>query len=364
MFGVKTGVGYYMWNLVHHLIMVDSTNDYYLYTAASARSGEDHKITLPANARIVDIRMTNVFRPYVGWRARRDRLDLFHGTNGRIMTRGRFGAVATVQDLVWLRFPKPQQGRMGMRKQMARARRLFNGSTKLIAASQNTANDLAELFEIPREKIVIIYDGVNPGFGQFEDRTTVPASTPDSLHRAAPYILYVGGFDQRKNVLSLIKAYSLLPDLHPFFSLVLVGGDGEETAAIKALAVRLGLERHVVFTGYLPVEALKRFYTGATVFVYPSLYEGFGLPPLEAMACGTPVVTSNTSSLPEVVGNAGRLVAPTDVEGFAAAIRNVIEDEALRRRMRERGLERAQHFSWDATARQTLALYRELCGQA
>jgi glycosyltransferase involved in cell wall biosynthesis len=176
------------------------------------------------------------------------------------------------------------------------------------------------------------------------------------------FILFVGSLEPRKNVRTLIKAYAEYLKVNPDqYTLVITGGRGWLNDDIYALVAELGLERHVRFLGYIQESDLRCLYSVAKVFVYPSLYEGFGLPPLEAMACGAPVITSHTSSLPEVVGDAAILIDPDNVEELFHAIRTVLLDDDLRLRMRKNSLERAKLFSWTRTAQQTLAVYREAC---
>jgi len=175
-----------------------------------------------------------------------------------------------------------------------------------------------------------------------------------------PYILYVGSLEKRKNLPRLLEAYAYLRETLPGWKLVIVGGRKWKSDPIYKAVQRLGLEPHVIFTGFVAEEDLPALYNGADLFVFPSLYEGFGLPVLEAMACGTPVVTSNTSSLPEVAGEAALLVAPTDVKAIAAAMQRVLSEPDLAAELRRRGLERASQFSWERTARETLAVYERV----
>src|SRR5262249_49559878 len=176
-----------------------------------------------------------------------------------------------------------------------------------------------------------------------------------------PYVLTVGTVEPRKNHARLIEAFHRLKQGGelPQHLLVMVGGKGWIYDAVFATVRRLGLEAEVRWLGYVPFEDLPVLMSGAELFVYPSLYEGFGLPPLEAMACGAAVVASNTTSLPEVVGDTGLLIDPTSVDDLAAAMRCVLMDPELRRRLRHKALERAQTFTWERTARLTRAAYEE-----
>ena len=177
-------------------------------------------------------------------------------------------------------------------------------------------------------------------------------------------ILFVGGIDLRKNPSSLVRAFAMLKSLHKSHTLVLTGGFGDHYKSIRARLREWGVEDDVVFPGYIPGEELADFYRQAEVFVYPSLYEGFGLPVLEAMACGVPVITSNVSAMPEVVGDAAILVEPNNIKDLAASIERVLADTALRQSLMEKGLRRSQLFSWKKAACDTLDLYRKVAAHA
>jgi glycosyltransferase involved in cell wall biosynthesis len=176
-----------------------------------------------------------------------------------------------------------------------------------------------------------------------------------------PYILYVGSVEPRKNLLRLLKAYARVRESLSGRKLVVVGARNIWLSTPLTEEIRrLNIEPWVHFTGYVEDEDLPAFYNGADVFVFPSLYEGFGLPVLEAMGCGTPVITSNVSSLPEVAGDAAVLVDPYNIEGIASAMQQVLEDPHLSNELREKGLARAKQFSWERTARETIAVYKRV----
>jgi glycosyltransferase involved in cell wall biosynthesis len=177
-----------------------------------------------------------------------------------------------------------------------------------------------------------------------------------------PYILSVGTLEPRKNLSTLLAAYATLERSAP--RLVLAGARGWHAQSLAAQVQAPALRERVVLPGYVPDDLLPDLYAGAECFVYPSLYEGFGLPPLEALACGTPVITSTTSSLPEVVGDAALLVEPTRTDELAAALRRILEDEHLRDDLRRRGPLRAARFSWERCARETMQVYQHICATA
>lgn len=232
---------------------------------------------------------------------------------------------------------------------------------KIIAVSKYTKHDLVTYLGIPEEKIEVIYQGVD--LENFK-----PESEKTRRRKNSPYLLYVGAEIPRKNFAGILKAFKSLKADHVFrnFKLVKVGNASSGWSREKYrnqsldLVKTLGLENEVIFTGFVDKKELVSYYAGAECFVFPSFYEGFGLPPLEAMACGCPVVTSNSSSLPEVMGNAGLLVDPHNVDEIVAAITKVLTNGYLRNSLRRAGLERAKQFSWQKTAEATLRVYQEV----
>jgi glycosyltransferase involved in cell wall biosynthesis len=238
-------------------------------------------------------------------------------------------------------------------------RRALRRARGLIAISRYTADDAVRLLGIPRERIVVTPLAVRSGLA--------PASEADVTalcrrHRLrAGYLLYVGGIDRRKNVPFLLEVLRAIVAQRPETELVLAGRyrDDPDFADLVLRLKRLGLEDLVRLVGYISEEELAALYGGAAVFVYPSLYEGFGLPPLEAMACGAPVVAADRTALPEVLGRAALLVDPREVSEFAEAILSLLDHPERRRELVEAGLRQASRFSWDATARATLEAYRQ-----
>lgn len=263
-------------------------------------------------------------------------------------------AVVTVHDLVFLRYPD----------RFRRSKRLYlqaltglsvRRARRVIAVSECTANDIVELLGLPRRRITVIPNGLdNPAL------RPLPPAEIAAFRRAKGLpdrvILYVGTLEPRKNLPALIRAYAAVR-AETGATLVLAGGKGWFYEEIFGTVRALGLADVVRFPGYVPDAELPLWYNSAEVFAYPSLYEGFGLPALEAMACGVPVIAANTSALPEVMGGAGLLVAPTDEAALAAALRAVLGDPALAARLRAAGPPQAARFSWATSARRTLAVY-------
>jgi glycosyltransferase involved in cell wall biosynthesis len=263
--------------------------------------------------------------------------------------------VLTVHDCTFLRHPEwfPWNRAMYYR---AAVRRSACRAARVIADSQATAEDLMEWLGLPEDRIDVVPLGVDPGFRP-ADATTQGAIR--SLYGLpASYFLYVGTIEPRKNIAGLIDAWSATACAHPC-DLVIAGRRGWKMDAVDAAVDRSPHRARIHFTGFVPQENLPALVSAARGFVWPSFFEGFGLPPLEAMACGVPVITSNTSSLPEVVGNAALTVDPADTSALAGAILRLATDDTLAVNLREKGFARAIEFTWAVTARQTLESYRK-----
>lgn len=263
--------------------------------------------------------------------------------------------VVTIYDLSFALYPQYFRGlnqaylRIGTRRSARRARRV-------LAISEHTRRDIHRLYGVPLDRIDVAYPGV--------DAALAPAS-PEAVEtfkrqKQLPdrFLLFLGTLEPRKNLVMLIQAFAQLKRERPDAALVLAGGVGWLADEVFTEIDRSGVKDSIVMPGFVPDEEKALWYASATTFVYPSIYEGFGLPPLEAMACGTPVIVSNAASLPEVVGEAGLNVAPDDVSGWSHAMRRAWSDAALRAELTERGLKQAQCFSWAETARVTAAAYR------
>jgi len=238
-----------------------------------------------------------------------------------------------------------------------------NRANMILTDSRHSQQDIARYLKVPEPKIEVIPCGVEAYFAPVPDNAQRQAVL-DRYKVKPPYLLYVGSINGRKNIARLFEAYARLQARRPELKLVIGGLRQWRTQEIDAAFEKFGLEDKVHFTGYLKDEDLPALYSAAEVFVFPSLYEGFGLPPLEAMACGTPVVASNVSSLPEVLGEAAILVDPYDVAAIAEAIEAVLSDNSLRASLRERGLRQAALYHWEDTARQVLQVYQRLMGRA
>ncbi len=245
---------------------------------------------------------------------------------------------------------------------------LWNSSLKLIKGkvdviitdSVNTKIDCIKHLKIPEEKIKVVPLAADTRYKPLSNLKMVKEELKTKYNLKIPFILYVGTLEKRKNIPTLLKAFSKIKDKHINHKLVIIGRKGWKYNEIFETVHKLGLKDDIIFTGYVPDEDLVKFYNASDLFVYPSLYEGFGLPPLEAMACGTPVITSNTSSLPEVVGDAGIMVNPYEIDTLADEMHKILNDKSLQDNLRKRGLKRAKSFSWSKTASQTWKIYQDV----
>jgi glycosyltransferase involved in cell wall biosynthesis len=238
--------------------------------------------------------------------------------------------------------------------------RFLQRADAIIAVSEHTRRDVTRLMGIPADRMTVIHGGVDQAFRPIEARAELERVRAE-YDLPLRFVLFFGTLEPRKNLVTLLEAYAALLQEDPALApLVVAGRKGwRYQESLRRIRDR-GLTERVVLTDWVRDEDVPALLNLAQVLVFPSRYEGFGLPPLEAMACGTPVISSNAASLPEVVGDAGVLVEPLDAAALAAALRRVLQDEALRRELRAKGLRQASRFTWERAARETLAVYEGL----
>lgn len=282
--------------------------------------------------------------------------------------------VVTVHDLSSLVF----DNRSGWRHEARRLqiRRGLLRAEKVIAVSENTRADIENLLGIPSSRTTCIYGAADPTFTHHQLGLSARDAGPGAWERERrrileryqvnyPFLLYAGTIRQQKNIPRLVEAFALLRgelENHPVYRdlrLIIIGDEISRYPSVRRAVMQSRVENAVRFLGFVPLDTLRVFYEAASAFVFVSLYEGFGLPPLEAMASGTPVVCSNATSLPEVVGDAALIVNPENVFEIARGIKEVLLDEPLRQTLIDRGYEQSRRFTWDETARRVLETYRE-----
>ena len=348
------GVGRYTLELVSHLTRLASEEELIL---CSTRPGRAWALSERWGGQF---RVISAPKPLLAVRTWLDRLDVYHGTNYRLRGYGRRGTVLSIHDLAIECTPGLARHDWIARRKSEKTKRMAHQATVVVVGSEHTARDVVEVMGVPREKITVINYGVGEEY--YPERT---AGGREAISRryALPrgrYVLFVGTLEPRKNLPTLIAAFSRLSRIRRSHCLILAGTLGWRIQEVYEAVARCGLVGQVIMPGYLPTDEVRTLYSYADLFVYPSLYEGFGLPPLEAMGCGAPVITSNTSSLPEVVGDAALQVDPRDAEALAHAMESVLEDESLAAILRARGFDRVKRFSWEEMARRTLEIYRRV----
>ncbi len=292
----------------------------------------------------------------------RRRVDLYHLPNTLPLARKSIPTVITIHDLADLRVRKHGPLRKGYRwcVNWLAARR----ADHIITVSENSKRDVMEILNIPEGKITVTFEGIDDRFKVMDQ-----AKCKELLHKlhgvSSDFILAPGGLSRNKNLENLFLAFAELKSTGPQLLLVLTGhGASKEMFRIRNCIARLDLGDSVVLTGYVDQRAMPLFYGASSLVVYPSLYEGFGLPALEAMSSGVPLVVSNTSSLPEIVGDAGLFVDPLDPRSIAEGMRRLLYDQDLRRVLVSRGLERARLFSWQKAAEKSIQVYQSVLNHA
>ena len=248
-------------------------------------------------------------------------------------------------------------------------KRVLRGAERIFAVSNFTKAEIEKLFNIPPGRVEVVYNAIDErllhGHAHPQERQLIA----ERYQVNYPFLLYAGRISPHKNVVRMIEAFSALKAelekeaLFPDLKLIIIGDDVTGNPDLRRTVIRSGVQNDVRFLGFVPIEVLRIFYDTAKIFIFPSLYEGFVLPPLEAMAHGTPVVTSNVSSLPEVVGNAAVLVHPENVFEIMRALHRVLLDQPLRERMKERSYKQAAKFSWEKSVRRIIDVYREVLHQ-
>jgi glycosyltransferase involved in cell wall biosynthesis len=361
----RSGIAQYIHHLVSALGKIDSQNQYLL----GFMSGKRGQSAIPSyeysnfSSSTVEYssRQLQIATGLGRWRLPArcypfDGVDIMHWPNYLVLPGVSGKQVVTICDLTFLMFPDQHPWFRAKGLSWA-VRRSVAEANAVMVISECTKRDAVKYLGVPESKIHVTYCGTSSRFQPISFEQRRPVLGKYQLPTDG-YLLYVGNIEPRKNLVRLVEAYALLKkQMTCQFPLILAGGAGWKNEAVHKRIEDMALGGAVRLIGYVSDEDLPAVISGATLFLYPSLYEGFGLPPLEAMACGIPVVTSNTSSLPEVVGDAAFTVDPYDVEGFTKAIGQLLTDQELQNEMRNRGLARAKQFSWERTARETLKVY-------
>ncbi len=359
----RTGVGNYALNLAWALSRLDRAHRYHLFSNSFRDRFPRQLAEGRENLQIRDCRFPNRLMNFVwdrvgGWPVSflLRGLDVFHFTGAVSPGLKGVETVATVYDLYHVRNAESVAG-----KHRVSRRRLaenLKSVSKIISISAFTRTDLCDVFGTPPEKVAVVPLGVDPAVFRPLDKNECRTYLRQKFRLDGDYLLFVGALETRKNLTALAEAFRAVRSRHAGLKLVLAGEPGHGFDNVQDTIRELGVEDSVFYPGYLEgVEDLVRLYCGAEVFVFPSVYEGFGLPVLEAFACGTPVAASDRTAIPETAGDAALLFDPGRPDDIADKILSVLEDGGLAESLKARGLARAREFSWERTARQTLEVY-------
>jgi glycosyltransferase involved in cell wall biosynthesis len=353
------GIGTYIRNLVRHLARIDSDTEFVVFCrpgdVGSIRALGENFRGVPETAGNYTI-AEQVRLPIA---ARREGVALFHAPHYVLPPLITCRSVVTIHDCIHLMFPQYLPNRMAPLYASTSIRLAARRATRVLTVSESSKRDILRFVPVPPEKIDVIYNAYDERFG-IEPAEEEVVRVRERYQLTDEFVLYAGNVKPHKNLERLIEAFELVRRRGlQHLKLVLIGDDISKYTALRRAVHRHQLHKYVRFLGYMPEETLAVMYRLAAVFVFPSLYEGFGLPPIEAMASGTPVVTSNVSSLPEVAGDAALLVDPYDPVAIADGIDRVLRDEGLRRDLRMKGLARAKQFSWESSVRRVHDIYRQ-----
>jgi glycosyltransferase involved in cell wall biosynthesis len=360
-----SGPGRYAVNLIRALAELDHENQYLILQNNTL----SEQITERENFRTIWVNYPALSLKTVFWLQnllRKERINVFHSLYFLSPLSGDLFRIITVHDLMALQFPNFFQGRSLPVRVYAKLfsqifiRTSVKCSSHIITDSQTVRDEVVHWKPECARKITVICPAVDPSFKKLRDPKIIE-KTKNKFGLTKKSVLYIGNTRPYKNLPRLIKAFQLLrKNENQLCQLVIGGGESRNIPFLKKLAKNLRLEDCVIFTGNLIDEEVTALMNVADIFVFPSLYEGFGLPPLEAMACGTPVITSNAGSLPEVVGDAALLVNPKNEEEICSAMKRLLFDKELRENMIKRGFERVKLFSWEKAAKETLEVYKRV----
>jgi glycosyltransferase involved in cell wall biosynthesis len=353
------GIGTYIRNLLRQLARIDRETEYVLLCrepdlGIAAQLGPNFR-----SVREPSPNYSLREQIHVPWVLRRERPDVYHAPHYVLPPAVRCRSVVTIHDCIHLMFPQYLPNRAAYAYARASMWAAARRSDRILTVSEASKRDILSLFNVKPEKIVVVYNAIDEHFSTTPSEEHV-ARIRERYQLDHKFVLYVGNIKPHKNLVRLIEAFSQLRRTHDDLKLLIIGDEISRLPALRRAVHRHKLHKYVRFLGYLKDDTLTVLYRLASVFVFPSLYEGFGLPPLEAMASGTPVVTSNVSSLPEVTGDAAVLVDPYDVDSIGDGMRRVLDDRQLADDLRSKGLKRAREFSWERSVEKTQRVYREV----
>lgn len=360
------GIGRLVRDLITALARQDTTTDYRLFVSGAAK--ENLPIAPAANFAWKPTRITPLWLARIWQRTRLPlpvetfvgKVDLFHATDFTLPpTLSSTKTILTVHDLSFVRVPDAASHKLKKYLDVV-VPRSAHAANHVIADSQSTKNDLIKYYDLSPDKITVLLSGIDSRYQIIKSVTSVMTIRNKYIIPETPYIFCVGTIQPRKNYSRAIKALKILRDEGYELDFVIAGGKGWLEDEMYQTITETGQQNHIHLIGFADDDDLPALYSGAECVVFPSLYEGFGFPVLEGMACGTPVVTSNISSLPEVAGNAALLVDPYNIEAIADAIRRILDDSNLRKNLIEHGIVQAAKFTWEKSAQQLCQIYNDI----
>ena len=354
------GIGTYIRNILIELSRLDRDTEYVVLCRPDDLGAGD---VLGQNFRMVPetapaYSISEQFR--IPLSLARERVQLVHEPHYVLPPLINCSSVVTIHDCIHLMFPQYLPSRLAYVYAKGSMWTASKKANKILTVSEASKRDILRFFDVPPEKVVVVYNAIDERFlaPANPERTSLVRQRYQLDH---PFVLYVGNIKPHKNLERLIEAFGRARGQCPDdLKLIIVGDEISKYPALRQSVHKHKLDKHVRFLGFQPMETLATFYRLARAFVFPSLYEGFGLPPLEALASGTPVITSNTSSLPEVVGDAALLIDPLNADDIADALVRVLTDDGLRAELVRRGFERVKQFSWDRSVKRTHEIYMEV----
>ena len=361
---LKTGVGHYTFELARALARAEPTTDFDLVypSAFPPFSLQDNEDRIPANLKCTRVPVGQISRHW--WSVglpryiKRRGIKLFHGTNYDVPLWKRCATVLTVHDMSLVLHPEKHRGR-SVRRARRRLPLMARLANALVVPTQTIKREVCDQLQVSADKVFVVPEAARDCFHPVNFEETEAQRL--RLGIGSRFILAVGTIEPRKNYLALVHAFEELLAARPELNLqlVIVGGRGWLSSGVFEAIEKSPMREQIILTGYLGDDDLRALYSSCRCFIYPSMYEGFGLPPLEAMSCGAPVIAGSASAIVEVTGGAARLVDPESTEEIARAILEVVENEEMRRQLAEAGRLRAAEFSWSRTAQLTLEVYRE-----
>jgi glycosyltransferase involved in cell wall biosynthesis len=354
-----TGIGTYTSQLIKHLVDIDKMNSYLLYWwGDNYRDFYRDNVTIHIASKKHRKFFEEQFFPS---NLKSQSVDIYHiPQNGiGLPQKKNCSYISTVHDLIPYVMPETV-GKGYLKRFISAMPQIIQNSDTIITVSEFSKRDIIKIFNIDENKIKVTPLAAEEYFKPIEkDRAQFYLKCKYNIN--TEFLLYLGGFSPRKNVRSILIAYSrIYKKLSKNYKIVILGSANDDHSYLLELCDTLNIGDRVIFTGYVPYEDLPFFYNASSVFVYPSLYEGFGLPPLEAMSCGVPVITSNVSSIPEVVDNAALQINPFDTEELKLAIEKMLEDPIIWKTYAKLGYERSKQYTWQNTAQKTLQIYQDV----